>query len=222
LLVENSNCREVVDNVVDMAHFFYIHFAFPTFFKNVLEGHIAAQYLNTKSRPDVSAGSNYSDGGETTLRSEAAYYGPSYMIDYLWHDYHGLTMESVLINCHYPVTPEKFLLQWGIIVKKPAGVTDAQGDKIAAKFSEFIGLGFQQDVEVWTHKTKIDNPLLCAEDGPVYQLRRWYEQFYTDVDQVTPDMVERFEYEIDTSRAVESWEAEVAANLAVRSGQSSP
>ncbi len=38
-----------------MAHFFYIHFAFPTFFKNVLEGHIATQYLNTKSRPDVGA-----------------------------------------------------------------------------------------------------------------------------------------------------------------------
>jgi len=73
----------VVDNVVDMAHFFYIHFAFPTFFKNVLEGHVAAQYLTTKSRPDVSTGSNYADGGETTLRSEAAYYGPSYMIDYL-------------------------------------------------------------------------------------------------------------------------------------------
>jgi 3-ketosteroid 9alpha-monooxygenase subunit A len=201
-----------------MAHFFYIHFAFPTFFKNVLEGHIAAQYLNTKSRPDVSAGSNYS---EATLRSEAAYYGPSYMIDYLWHDYHGLVMESVLINCHYPVAPDKFLLQWGIIVKKPAGVTDAQGDKIAAKFAEFIGLGFQQDVEVWTHKTKIDNPLLCAEDGPVYQLRRWYEQFYTDVAQVTPDMVERFEYEIDTTRAVQSWEAEVAANLAARAEQPS-
>jgi 3-ketosteroid 9alpha-monooxygenase subunit A len=219
ILVENSNCREVVDNVVDMAHFFYIHFAFPTFFKNVLEGHIAAQYLHTRSRPDVSTGSNYSDGGDTTLRSEAAYYGPSYMIDYLWHDYHGLVMESVLINCHYPVTPDSFLLQWGIIVKKPAGVTDAQGERIAAKFAEFIGLGFQQDVEVWTNKTKIDNPLLCAEDGPVYQLRRWYEQFYTDVAQVTPDMVERFEYEVDTTRPVQSWEAEVAANLTARAEQ---
>ena len=38
LLVEGANCREVVDNVVDMAHFFYIHFAFPTYFKNVLRG----------------------------------------------------------------------------------------------------------------------------------------------------------------------------------------
>ena len=51
ILVEGANCREVIDNVVDMAHFFYIHFAFPTFFKNVFEGHIASQYLRTRSRP---------------------------------------------------------------------------------------------------------------------------------------------------------------------------
>ena len=64
ILVDGANCREVVDNVVDMAHFFYIHFAFPTYFKNVLEGHVASQYLRTRSRPDVGAASNYSDGGE--------------------------------------------------------------------------------------------------------------------------------------------------------------
>src|SRR6478752_1475547 len=88
ILVEGANCREVIDNVVDMAHFFYIHFAFPTFFKNVFEGHIATQYLNTRSRPDIGGVSNYtsapsqSGGGiETSLRSEASYYGPAYMID---------------------------------------------------------------------------------------------------------------------------------------------
>ena len=125
-------------------------------------------------------------------------------------------MESVLINCHYPVTPESFLLQWGAIVKKPPGVTDAQGDKIAAKFAEFIGIGFQQDVAIWMNKTKIDNPLLCAEDGPVYQLRRWYEQFYVDVADIQPDMTDRFEFEIDTDHANEVWQAEVAGNLALR------
>jgi 3-ketosteroid 9alpha-monooxygenase subunit A len=141
------------------------------------------------------------------------------MIDYLWHDYHGMTMETVLINCHYPVTFDSFLLQWGVIVRKPQGVGEAQADKIAAKFADFIGVGFHQDVEIWTHKTKIDNPLLCAEDGPVYQLRRWYQQFYVDAEDVTAQMTDRFEFEIDTSRAVETWEAEVAANLAVRAGQ---
>src|SRR5437660_1091092 len=78
------HCREIVDNVVDMAHFFYIHYAFPVYFKNVFEGHIASQHMNSKSRGDVDLGTNYSNKDDTANRSEAAYYGPSYMIDYLW------------------------------------------------------------------------------------------------------------------------------------------
>ena len=46
MLIEGSNCREIIDNVTDMAHFFYIHFGLPTYFKNVFEGHIASQYLH--------------------------------------------------------------------------------------------------------------------------------------------------------------------------------
>ena len=219
ILVEGANCREIIDNVADMAHFFYIHFAFPTYFKNVFEGHIASQYLRTRSRPDVGDGSNYAAAAETTLRSQASYFGPSYMIDELSHDYHGATIDSVLINCHYPVTPTSFMLQWGVIVKLPAGLADAQADRVAAKFAKFIGLGFEQDVEIWKHKARVDNPLLCAEDGAVYQLRRWYEQFYTDVEDIAPDMVARYEFEVDTTRAVAGWEAEVAENLARQQAQ---
>ena len=218
ILVEGANCREVVDNVVDMAHFFYIHFAFPTYFKNVFEGHVASQYLRTRTRPDVEGGSNYASGTDTTLRSEASYFGPAYMINQLWHDYRGMTMESVLINCHYPVTPDSFMLQWGVIVKRPPGLSGEHADKVAAKFASFVGLGFQQDVEIWKHKARIDNPLLCAEDGPVYQLRRWYDQFYTDVEDITAEMVARYEFEVATTRPVAEWEAEVAANLAARPG----
>jgi 3-ketosteroid 9alpha-monooxygenase subunit A len=219
ILVEGANCREVIDNVADMAHFFYIHFAFPTYFKNVFEGHIASQYLRTRSRPDVDDGSNYASGAETTLRSQASYFGPSYMIDELSHDYHGATIESILINCHYPVTPTSFLLQWGVIVKLPPGLAKERADRVAAKFAKFIGLGFEQDVEIWKHKARVDNPLLCAEDGAVYQLRRWYEQFYTDVENIAPDMVARYEFEVDTTRAVAGWEAEVAENLARQQAQ---
>jgi 3-ketosteroid 9alpha-monooxygenase subunit A len=214
ILVDGANCREIIDNVADMAHFFYIHFAFPTYFKNVFEGHIASQYLRTRSRPDVGDGSNYASGTETTLRSQASYFGPSYMIDELSHDYHGATIESVLINCHYPVTPTSFMLQWGVVVKLPPGLPKDRADRVAAKFAKFIGLGFEQDVEIWKHKARVDNPLLCAEDGAVYQLRRWYEQFYTDVEAIAPDMVARYEFEVDTTRAVAGWEAEVAENLA--------
>jgi len=47
-------------------------------------------------------------------------------------------------------------------------------------------------------------------------LRRWYEQFYRDAADIEPDMVTRYEFEIDTARAVAGWEDEVARNLAAR------
>ena len=216
--IDGANCREIIDNVVDMAHFFYVHFAFPTYFKNVFEGHIATQYLNTRGRPDVGSGSAYSDS-DNALRSEASYYGPAYMIDYLWHDFKGTIIETVLINSHYPVTPTSFVLQWGVIVKKPPGLSHEHANALAAKFAKGTGVGFLQDVEIWKNKTRIDNPLLCEEDGPVYQLRRWYEQFYVDVEDVSEEMTQRFEFEVDTTRAVQAWEEEVRRNLARREAE---
>ena len=82
LRVEGSNCREIVDNVVDMAHFYYVHYAFPEYFKNVFEGHVATQYMESSPRGDMELGT-LSAG---RLRSDASYYGPSYMIDHLYSD----------------------------------------------------------------------------------------------------------------------------------------
>jgi 3-ketosteroid 9alpha-monooxygenase subunit A len=216
--IEGSNCREIVDNVVDMAHFFYIHFAFPTYFKNIFEGHIATQYMHSRGRPDAAQGGGYGDE-DLLLRSEASYFGPSYMINPLVTDYKGVEVEVILVNCHYPVTADSFVLQWGLIVKKLEGVDDEMADKIAGKYARSFGDGFLQDVEIWKNKSRIDNPLLCEEDGPVYQLRRWYEQFYVDVADVTEDMTARFEFEIDTSQANDAWQREVAENLARREAE---
>ena len=210
-----SNCRDIIDNVVDMAHFFYIHFGFPTYFKNVFEGHIASQYLCTVGRPDVDlGGSAYT--GEQILDSEASYFGPSFMINWLHNNYGGYKAESILINCHYPVTQNSFMLQWGVIVQKPKGMDEEMTDKLADAFTAGVSKGFLQDVEIWRSKTRIDNPLLVEEDGAVYQLRRWYGQFYVDAAEVKPEMTERFEIEVDTTRANEFWHAEVDENLRTR------
>ncbi|WP_282780854.1 MULTISPECIES: Rieske 2Fe-2S domain-containing protein [unclassified Nocardia] len=213
-MVVDANAREVIDNVVDMAHFFYVHYGFPTFFKNVFEGHVASQYMTSISREDMMGETAKALGGKNVLHSEASYYGPSYMIDYLRSESAGLTVEGYLINCHYPVSENRFVLQYGAIVKKPEGMDEERALEIANKFAAGLGKGFEQDAAIWKRKSRINNPLLCEEDGPVYQLRRWYEQFYTDVADVTEEMTTRFEFEVDTTRAVTAWEAEVAANLA--------
>ncbi|MEV0768795.1 Rieske 2Fe-2S domain-containing protein [Nocardia salmonicida] len=213
ILIEGSHCREIIDNVVDMAHFFYVHYSFPRYFKNVFEGHVATQYMRSTPRMDITVGTSYDDPN-STLRSDASYFGPSYMLDWLWSEAQGMTIETVLVNCHYPVDENSFVLQYGAMVKKPAGMSDEDANAMAAQFAQGVEYGFEQDVEIWKNKAPIDNPLLSEEDGPVYQLRRWYKQFYVDVDDVTEDMTKRFEFEIDTDRAVTSWEAEVADNIA--------
>ncbi|MFE7723921.1 Rieske 2Fe-2S domain-containing protein [Nocardia rhizosphaerihabitans] len=213
MLIEGSHCREIVDNVVDMAHFFYVHYAFPRYFKNVFEGQVATQYMRSTPRHDIEVGTSYDDPN-STLRSDASYFGPSYMIDWLWSEANGMTIETVLINCHYPVSENSFVLQYGAMVKKPKGMSDDDANAMAAQFAQGVEYGFEQDVAIWKNKAPIDNPLLSEEDGPVYQLRRWYKQFYVDVEDVTDDMTKRFEFEIDTERAVTSWEAEVADNIA--------
>ena len=212
LEVKGSNCREIIDNVSDMAHFYYVHFAFPTYFKNVFEGHVATQFMESRGRADVGKGGQYA-GEDNLLKSEASYFGPSYMINWLWNDFRGTSVESILVNCHYPIDQNNFMLQYGVMVKKLPGVDREMANTIAGKFARSFKAGFEQDVAIWQNKTRIDNPLLCEEDGPVYQLRRWYEQFYVDVADVSDDMTDRFEFEIDTSHAIESWEKEVAENL---------
>lgn len=210
----DANCREVVDNVVDMAHFFYVHYSFPTFFKNVFEGHTATQHMRATGRPDARPQEQDGKPKTTGSNSLAAYHGPSFMIDDLTYHYDTGDQQSVLINCHYPVDANRFVLQYGIIVKRSPSMPGSAADELAAGMAQFIKLGFEQDIQIWQNKARIDNPLLCEEDGPVYQLRRWYEQFYVDVADVKPEMTDRFEFELDTTRPVEAWQKEVEANLA--------
>ena len=216
VLVEGSHCREVIDNMVDMAHFYYIHKGLPTYFKNVFEGHLCTQYYAGTSQEAAATGELIQTGeydGQRT-KSDATYWGPSYLVDKLWDSYGDLTIESVLITCHYPVTSNSFMLMYGMVVKKIDGLDDETNAKVARKMTRLIGEGFLEDVKIWKNKTRIDNPLLSEEDGPVYQLRRWYDQFYVDVADVRPESVQRFEFEIDTTKAVGFWQDELVTAAA--------
>ena len=108
------------------------------------------------------------------------------------------------------------MLNYGMVMKKNPDWDDATNEKIAGKLLKGIGAGFYEDVKIWLNKAPIDNPLLCEEDGPVYQLRRWYEQFYVDVADIDPESTKRFEFEIDTTKAVDFWQKELMEQAAAK------
>ena len=87
-----------------------------------------------------------------------------------------------------------FELRYGVIVKKVAGLTDAQNMEIA-NAREGSAARVLRDVDIWHSKTRIDNPLLCEGDGPLYQMRDW-SQFYLDVADVRPTSVARKAFEM--------------------------
>ncbi|WP_322088740.1 hypothetical protein [Burkholderia sp. BCC1999] len=58
---------------------------------------------------------------------------------------------------------------------------------------------------MWARKTRVDNPVLCAADGPIMQLREWYHQFYTNVADLHESRRHRSIFEFDVEKRI--WHA---------------
>jgi len=209
-LVIPTNCRELIDNVSDNTHFYYVHGWLPRRFKNVFDGHKASQIALYETRKDRSLGSGDATENQDSfaMESDATYYGPAYMINRQMAKYKGKNIDCWLINAHYPITPNSFLLHCGVTARKVPGLPDDVAIAIANEYTVAFRDSFFQDVNIWQHKTRIDNPLLTQHDGPIYKLRRWYEQFYVDVADVKPDMIDRQEIDVDMTKPIAAWEAE--------------
>jgi 3-ketosteroid 9alpha-monooxygenase subunit A len=78
-----------------------------------------------------------------------------------------------------------------MIVRKMEGLSEEMSRQIVDAYIKGIQQGFYQDVAIWDNKVRIDNPLLCAGDGPIYRLRKWYRQFYQDAAEVPEEMRKR-------------------------------
>ncbi|MCY1274746.1 3-ketosteroid-9-alpha-monooxygenase, oxygenase component [compost metagenome] len=188
-MVIKTNCRELVDNVADMAHFGSVHGAPLDEFSNVFEGHTATQIMRGRSARLA---------GDAELRTVATYYGPAYQITDMTGAMDGQTIHSILLNCHVPIDQHSFTLRYGVLVKKIPGLSDEQNQAMAQAYVDQARAAFYEDVAIWNSKTRVDNPLLCDGDGPVYQLRRWYEQFYTDVAALPAEVAERKSFVVRT------------------------
>ena len=125
--------------------------------------------------------------------AESAYYGPATHLTRMRAMFDGQEIKSILLNCHVPIGPNSFELRFGCMVKKVPGWSDAQNEALALDYVQRNRDSFYQDVDIWTHKVRVNNPVLAEGDGPVYQLREWYQQFFTDEAGVPASMAERRE-----------------------------
>lgn len=184
-VVVNSNCRELIDNMADKAHFGPVHGSSKiTGFTNISEGHTYTQLMQ-------------GEGPSGPMDSRATYYGPGYMLHYM--DIHSpegsFPFMSLVMNV--PTAMEQFEFLAGFKYPVPPGMEDnplAQVEFVKQQIDENIQ-GVFADLAIWQDKVTIDNPLLCDGDGPVNRLRQWYHQFLVPVDEVPSSLTEKKVYE---------------------------
>ncbi|OWL89420.1 MULTISPECIES: Rieske 2Fe-2S domain-containing protein [Halopseudomonas] len=169
LMMIDTNPRELVDNLVDAQHFGPVHGTPTKYFRNTFKEHIGTQLF---------MGDSERLGGD--LIADSAYYGPATHFTRMRAEYDGLLVESILLNCHVPVGPNQFELRFGVLVKKIPGWTEEQNKQLALDYVKQNRESFYQDVDIWSHKRRVDMPVLAEGDGPIYQLREWYQQFFMD------------------------------------------
>ncbi|MCZ6829704.1 MAG: Rieske 2Fe-2S domain-containing protein [Gammaproteobacteria bacterium] len=181
-----SNCRELIDNMADKAHFGPVHGSEEiTLFTNISEGHKYTQLMNGRSPMG-------------TMESEATYYGPGYMIHRLTHQLAtGETSRFMSLVMNVPTSLESFEFLAGFKYPVPPG---SEGNMVAQieHVNQLIDAnerGVFADLAIWKDKVTIDNPILCDGDGPLTRLRQWYNQFLVPVDQVPESLSERKVYD---------------------------
>ena len=160
-----AHCQEMAENVVDDAHFKFVHQvrSMPQSTAEI-DGHIFRV---------VSISKVGTPRGETEGRIEIASHGLGF----------GLTrftgvVEMLVVISGAPIDEEYSETTLRFMVKKLANEEATRG--VGKAFIAEIERQFGQDIPIWENKIHLTRPALCDGDGPIALLRKWARQFYSE------------------------------------------
>ena len=140
--------REVIENIVDQAHFGPVHHADLTRF----EVTFAEQGPHTVTQITEATGKGV-HGGVDTFVNRATYYGPGVLIS----EMHGMA-HTVMLASHYPIDEQNVHFSLGLTFEwKTAFPVEKHRQFYAATLID----GFLEDVKIWEHKKYLERPHLC-------------------------------------------------------------
>ncbi len=216
--------RELIDNLADPAHFFYVHGqrqgGGADYFSNVFHKHVATQFMEQGGdvgtprylRDEIYRGSPDAIDGD--LRSESTWHGPAYSIDQLYWKISGKVIHSVLFLGILPIDLNRFRLSLGALTRRDPELDEAANEVRHQENFELLRFSTFQDVDIWKNKARIDNPMLSETDGPIYRLRQWYDQFYMNVSDIPPQSTAFFKKVVDLEHTKDVWKPEPAPDVA--------
>jgi len=163
----------VIENVVDKGHLLPIHGFKVDNWLPVWDGHICGELTwgtHTRLAADVQ---------DDKLYVRNISHGPAYQ--YTWQVQDSGQFDSLILTAWCPVDENTLEYWFGVIVRADRKqFSEEMLDAMAKRYCQDSYDAFMEDVYIWERKLYRPEPVLCAGDGPVAKLRRWYTQFYTD------------------------------------------
>jgi phenylpropionate dioxygenase-like ring-hydroxylating dioxygenase large terminal subunit len=150
--------QETHENIIDQAHFKIVH-GFDARFHVEYSGHKAVVEMDA-------SGSSHSR--VTTYQN-----GPGQT----WARYAGFP-ELLILNAVTPV--EREVVEFNVGVAFPAFMATQLGD-VCEMVLKMMCEQVERDIPIFENKVYRQRPLVCTDDGPILEFRRWYRQFYPGV-----------------------------------------
>lgn len=157
---------EMAENVVDTAHFKYVHGMKIQPQPHLVEPGYPVLRMSTKTIMMTPMGDV--DG---QLDVEAHGFGFS------TSRFTGLVRTTVIASVT-PIDDEYVHVRFSFAVHKASGADVARG--IGKAFTAEVARQLEEDRPIWEHKRYFERPMLCDGDGPFGAFRRWCKQFYPD------------------------------------------
>lgn len=158
--------QEMAENVVDIAHFRYVHGMKIVPQPHLIEPNYPVLKMETKTVMETPAGDV-----EGILSVEAHGFGFS------TSRFVGLVRTTVVASVT-PIDEEYVDVRFSFAVHKGQGADIARG--VGKAFTAEIARQLEEDKPIWEHKTYFEKPMLCDGDGPVGAFRRWCKNFYPE------------------------------------------
>jgi nitrite reductase/ring-hydroxylating ferredoxin subunit len=156
--------QEMAENVVDPAHFRYVHGT-----DQVAE--IVSYEQNGPFAEMKSAQSYVTPRGVVIGEINASNCGAGF--SYTW--FHGI-IDALLFGCAIPIDDDTVENRFSFKVR--LGDNPKGAHSVAKAFTGMVNHQFTEDVVIWEHKEHLPTPALADTDGPVMKYRKWFAQFY--------------------------------------------
>ncbi len=179
--VVNAAVQETAENAADKAHFAFVHRA-----QTVPEAEIVHEGPRRNAHmismtPHMDENGKMDETGTLWRESylDTSNNGPGQT----WQTFSGL-FDTLMLALITPINDDHIHMRFAYTQKKDQN----ELQKIMAQsLIDEISSQVEEDIPIWENKIFRPDPNLCDGDGPIYQYRKWFSQFY--VEPLDPEVV---------------------------------